>query len=93
MEHRFTYRRKKPSPEEQAEERRQERETVRRMRGMAIGLSIPMFLAAGPLGGWLIGALLDQWLGTSWIMPVLIIASTIAGFKMAIDMLLLLNKS
>jgi F0F1-type ATP synthase assembly protein I len=93
VDYRFAYRRKKPGEHELAEEQRQERETVRRMRGLAIGLSIPMFLAAGPLGGWIIGALLDKWLGTSWLMPTLIILSTIAGFKMAIDMLLRLNKS
>jgi hypothetical protein len=93
VDHRFTYRRKRPSPEELAEEQRCDREVVRQGRGLAMGLAIPMALASGPLGGWLIGAALDKWLGIAWLMPAMIILGTIAGFKLMIDMLVRLNKS
>ena len=93
VDFRFIFRRKRPDEHEQVEEARQERETVRRMRGMAMGLSIPMSLAAGPIGGWLLGDWLDKLLGTAWIMPTLAILGTLAGFKLAIDMLVKLSRT
>ncbi len=93
MDFRFKYRRHKPGPHEQAEAARQEREVLHQGRSLAMGLAIPMSLAAGPVSGWLIGDWLDQLFGTSWIMLTMIILGTVAGFKLAIDMLLKLSKS
>jgi F0F1-type ATP synthase assembly protein I len=93
VDYRFKYKRYRPSPEEESEEQRVEHDAHRRMRGLAIGMSIPISLVGGPVGGWLLGNLLDGWLGTGWIMPTLLIAGTIAGFKLTIDMLKKLSET
>lgn len=93
MDYRIKYRRKKPDEHEAKEEARRERDIVRQGRSLAMGLAIPMSLAAGPIGGWLIGEWLDKLFGTSWIMITLIILGTVAGFKLAIDMLLKISRS
>ena len=87
MDFRFKFKRSKPTPEERRREERERRDTHKRMRGLAVGLSIPISLVAGPLGGWLIGSWLDSILGTSYWMLVLIILGTVAGFKLVVDLL------
>jgi len=64
----------------------------KRMRSMAVGLSVPATLVSGPVAGWLIGTWLDNRLGTGYWMVVLIIIGTIAGFKLMIDMLIKLGR-
>lgn len=92
MDFRFKFRRHRAEKHEVANEQRIERDRVSRMRGLAVGMSIPMTLIAGPLLGWLAGAWLDGYLGTSYWTAVLIILGTIAGFIGMIEMLVLLGR-
>ncbi len=62
------------------------------MRGVAIGLSIPMGMVAGPVGGWLIGSWLDSALGTGFWMITLVCLGTVSGIWMTIEMLMKLGK-
>ncbi len=90
MDFRFKYRRHPDSELEklrQRNEKRQERDRVSRMRGLAYGMSIPMTLAAGPVGGWLLGSWLDRSLNTGFWMITLILLGTIAGLASTIRML------
>ena len=41
-----------------------------------IGFALP----AGTIAGWLVGAMLDKWLGTTWIKTAGLIVGIIAGF-------------
>ncbi|MCC7477148.1 AtpZ/AtpI family protein [bacterium] len=94
MDFRFKYSRHPDSEQERLKKRndaRQEADRVKRMRGLAYGLSIPMTLAAGPVGGWLIGSWLDRSLGTGFWMIVLILVGTLAGLVSTIRMLSRLN--
>lgn len=92
MDFRIQYNRKRSEPHEIRNEQRAERDRFKRMRGLAVGLSIPSLLVAGPLVGWLIGTWLDNRLGTAYWMVILIIAGTLAGFKAMIDMLIKLGR-
>jgi F0F1-type ATP synthase assembly protein I len=92
VDFRFKYRRKPPDAAEQRAEERLDSDRVRRVRGLAIGLSIPLSLVAGPLAGWLAGGWLDRTLGTGYWTPVLIVLGTAAGLKMVIDMLIRLGQ-
>ncbi len=93
MDHRFTFRRKRPDEHESRREQRENSEVLRRGRGLAIGMSIPLTMLAGPIGGWFLGNWLDSLFGTGWIGLTLLLAGTVAGFKLAIDMLTKLNRT
>ena len=93
MDFRFKYRRTKSSLPEVKREQREQSEVVRRMRGLAVGVSIPMSMVAGPVAGWLIGSWLDQRFGTAYWLPVLILVGTAAGIMMVIEMLVKLGRS
>jgi len=92
VDFRFKFRRQRAKEHEQANEQRIERDRVSRMHGLAVGLSIPMTLIAGPLLGWLAGAWLDRALSTSHWTMMLIVLGTIAGFIAMIEMLVLLGR-
>ena len=92
MDFKFRYDRKPRKENELRDERRQESDLKKRMRGLAVGLSIPSTMIAGPLLGWFIGNWLDNRLGTGYWMVVLIIIGTVAGFKVMIDMLVKLGR-
>lgn len=47
-----------------------------------LGNQVLSYLIGGPLGGALIGWLLDSWLGTSpWLLLLLLVLGTAAGFR------------
>lgn len=92
MDFRFKYRRGRPRPEQARTEQERERDTLRRTRGLAIGMTIPMSLIAGPLGGYFIGTWLDHAFHTSYWVAVFVILGAIAGIKMVIDMLIKLGR-
>lgn len=92
MDFRFQYRRRRSSPEEQQGEQRRESDVLLRTRGLAIGLSIPMSLAAGPLAGWLLGSWLDRTFHTGFWTLTLIVLGALAGLLMVIEMLIKLGK-
>jgi F0F1-type ATP synthase assembly protein I len=92
VDYRFQYRRHKPAPEELEGQKRREKDALIRARGLAIGLSIPMSLAAGPLGGWLLGSWLDRLFHTGFLTLTLILLGTVAGLKMTVDMLAKLSR-
>jgi F0F1-type ATP synthase assembly protein I len=92
VDYRFKYDRKRPSPERRAEEERIERDRLKRMRGLAIGWSIPFTLAGGPVAGWLLGMALDYGLGTAYWIPVLVIIGTIAGLVASVQLLIQLGR-
>ena len=92
VDYRFKYRRTRAEPHESAEEERVERDRLKRMRGLAIGVSIPMTLVAGPLVGWLVGSWLDRMLGTGYWMVILIVLGTAAGFVAMIEALIVLGR-
>ena len=47
-----------------------------------LGNQVLSYLIGGPLGGGLIGWLLDSWLGTSpWLLLTMLVLGTIAGFR------------
>lgn len=62
------------------------------MRGVAIGMSIPMGMVGGPIGGWLVGSWLDKTLGTDFWMITLVCLGTASGIWMTIEMLIKLGK-
>lgn len=92
MDYRFKYDRKPPDEHERRSEDRRQGDTARRMRGLAIGLSIPFSLVAGPIAGWLIGTWLDQRLGTQYWLIVLILLCTAASIYMVIELLARLGR-
>lgn len=92
MDFRFKFRRKRPEEGELRGEQRQEADRRKRMRGLALGFSIPMTLIAGPLLGWLIGAWLDRLLGTGHWLIVMIVLGTVAGFVGMIEALVILGR-
>ena len=92
MDYRFKFDRKKPAEHERTNHEREERDRFKRMRGLAIGLSIPMTLIGGPVAGWLIGSWLDHALGTGFWMVVMIVLGTAAGFCAMIEMLIKLGR-
>ena len=53
-----------------------------------IGFALP----AGAFAGWLIGAGLDKWLGTTWITIVGVILGIVAGFTEMIRAIIRLSK-
>ena len=92
MDFRFEYRRKPPEEHELRGDQRVEADRVKRMRGLALGISIPMTLVAGPLLGWLLGAWLDRLLGTGYWLVVMIVLGTIGGFVAMIEALIMLGR-
>ncbi len=92
MDYRFKYDRKPPSDEQRRGEERRQSDTSRRMRGLAIGLSIPFSLVAGPVAGWLLGSWLDQRLDTQYWLIVLILLFTAASIYMVIELLAQLGR-
>lgn len=92
MDFRFQYRRGRPKPEQVRSEREREKDKLRRTRGLAIGMTIPLSMIAGPLGGWFIGAWLDRTFHTSYWVAVFVILGAVAGIKMVIDMLVKLGR-
>jgi F0F1-type ATP synthase assembly protein I len=92
VDFRFKYRRKKPADHELADEARRERDQLKRMRGLAIGLSIPMTLVGGPVAGWLLGAWMDSLFSTSYWTIVMVVLGTVAGFVAMIEMLIKLGR-
>lgn len=92
MDFRVKYRRHRPDKHEAQRQQEREKDALSRMRGLAIGMSIPAALLAGPLAGWLAGAALDRALGTAYWTLILIILGTAAALKLVIDMLAKLSK-
>lgn len=92
MDFRFKYRRKRPADYELAEEARTERDLLKRMRGLAIGLSIPMTLIGGPVAGWLLGLWMDHLFSTSYWTIVMVVIGAVAGFVAMIEMLVKLGR-
>lgn len=92
MKFHFQFNRKRPDKHERANQRREERDLNKRMRGLSIGLSIPMTLVGGPVAGWLIGSWLDHLLGTGFWMVAMIVIGTVAGFMAMIEMLVKLGR-
>lgn len=92
MDFRIKYDRKRPDKYERANEARTERDRLKRMRGLAIGLSIPMTLIGGPVAGWLLGLWMDNLFQTGYWLIVMIVLGTIAGFVAMIEMLVKLGR-
>lgn len=92
MDFRFKYDRKKPAEHELAEQARAEHDRLKRMRGLAIGLSIPMTLIGGPVAGWLLGVWMDSLFGTTYWMIVMVVLGAVAGFVAMIEMLVKLGR-
>lgn len=92
MDFRFKYRRGRKDPAEIKEEVRQERDLQTRVRGLAIGMSIPASLVAGPVGGYFLGRLLADWLHAGYWVPIMVILGTVSGLVMVIEMLVHLGK-
>jgi len=92
VDFRFKYSRTPPDEHEKRGEERRQTDTTRRIRGLAVGLSIPMSLVAGPVAGWLIGGWLDRELGTGYWMTVLILLCTAASIFMVIELLAQLGR-
>jgi F0F1-type ATP synthase assembly protein I len=92
VDFRFKYRRHRAEPHELANKERIARDRLTRMRGLAIGMSIPLTLVAGPLVGWLAGSWLDRLLGTSYWLIALIVVGTVAGFVAMIEALVVLGR-
>jgi F0F1-type ATP synthase assembly protein I len=95
MDFRFKYDRKKPPPAVQAERARREHDSQKISRGLAYGLTIPMMMLSGPLGGWLLWSWLKghtAW-GSDITLVVLILLGTAASFYMVVDLLGRLSKS
>jgi len=93
MDFRFKYRRRRKEPAEAQEEQRQERDLGLRMRGLAIGMSIPASLVAGPVGGYFIGRLMADWLHADYWVPVMVLLGTASGLYMVIEMLIKLGRN
>jgi F0F1-type ATP synthase assembly protein I len=87
VDFKFRYNRRRPSPSEQAREKREEADLVRRTRGLAVGTTIPFALASGPVTGWLVGGWLDRKYDTSFWLITLILLGTVAGLTMTIRLL------
>ncbi|MCH7471471.1 AtpZ/AtpI family protein [bacterium] len=92
MDFRFKYRRGPVPKEQRKEEERIERDRLTRLRGLAIGISIPASMVSGPLLGWLAGSWLDRALGTGFWMITLVLLGTAAGLKVTFDMLIRLGR-
>ena len=93
MDFRFKYRRGRKEPAEAQEEQRQERDLRLRMRGLAIGMSIPASLIAGPVGGYYLGVLLKDWLHGDYWIPAMVILGMASALYMVIEMLIKLGKN
>lgn len=93
MDYKFKYDRDRPDEAKQRGMQREQKETTRRMRGMAIGLSIPASMVAGPIAGWLVGGWLDNHFGTGFWMITLILLFTAASIYTVIEMLALLGRN
>lgn len=87
MDFRFKYDREPPDEHVKRGEDRRQTDTTRRVRGLAIGLSIPMMLVSGPIAGWIVGGWLDHKLGTGYWLAVLILLFTAASIYMVIELL------
>lgn len=92
MDYRFKFSRKPPDEHEERAEQRTVSETKRRMRGLAIGMSIPASLVAGPVAGWLVGGWLDHHFGTGYWLIVLILLFTVASIYTVIELLISLGR-
>jgi F0F1-type ATP synthase assembly protein I len=92
VDFRFRYDRHRRPPEYKVDTQRREQDTQLRMRGLAIGLTIPTALAGGPLGGWLLGSWIDRLAGTHIWMPILTIGGTLAGLASVLEMLIKLGR-
>jgi len=93
MDFRFKYNRKPPTPEQVANEEKQENEVERRAKGLAYGLSIPATLLGSVFSGWLLGAWLDEVFHTQFLLIVFILIGTAAGLSMTVRLLSRLNNS
>jgi F0F1-type ATP synthase assembly protein I len=70
-------------------------QSSRKDRGLVLAVKyshIGFALPAGTIAGWLVGAMLDKWLGTRWITIAGLIVGIIAGFMEMIRAVMQISK-